>query len=49
MSFQPDYRNIVDVAWNRVPARLPLYEHLFDLPAIERVLGVDMTGLYTQD
>ena len=28
MNFQPDYRHIVDAAYNREAARLPLYEHL---------------------
>jgi uroporphyrinogen decarboxylase len=39
MSFAPDYRHIVDVACNRLPARLPLYEHLTDACHYERVLG----------
>lgn len=27
MSFQPDYRNIVQAARNETPARIPLYDH----------------------
>lgn len=40
MKFQPDYHNIVDAAYNRVPARLPLYEHLISWSAMEEILGV---------
>lgn len=25
--FKPDYRNVVDCAYNREPKRVPLYEH----------------------
>lgn len=37
--FQPDYTNIVDCAWNRVPKRLPLYEHIICFETLERIVG----------
>jgi len=37
--FQPDYRNVLDVLHNRKPKRLPLYEHLINVPFIEKALG----------
>jgi uroporphyrinogen decarboxylase len=42
MSFQPDYRNIVDVAQNKKPKRLPLYEHIISLEIMQTVLGEPM-------
>ena len=45
MEFKPDYRNIVDAACNRVPARLPLYDHLIDARVMEEVLGVKFAHL----
>lgn len=47
MKFQPDYHNIVDAACNRVPARLPLYEHLISWSLMEQVLGVSFGHLYS--
>lgn len=43
--FQPDYRNIVDAAYNRQAARLPLYEHLVDTGKIGEIIGKDFAGL----
>lgn len=43
--FQPDYRNIVDVAYNREAARLPLYEYLVDTGKIGEIIGKDFAGL----
>jgi uroporphyrinogen decarboxylase len=37
--FQPDYRNILEVLYNRRPGRLPLYEHHIDLPFISNALN----------
>jgi uroporphyrinogen decarboxylase len=45
--FQPDYRNIVDAAYNREAVRLPLYEHGFDFGVIEKVIGVPVAPLLT--
>ena len=39
MEFQPDYRHILDVLYNKKPERLPLYEHHIDLPFIAKYLG----------
>jgi uroporphyrinogen decarboxylase len=45
MSFRPDYRNIEAAARNRRPPRLPIYEHLINVPFIEAVLGRPLAGL----
>jgi len=37
--FTPDFSNILQVLYNRRPARLPLYEHHIDAPFISRVIG----------
>jgi uroporphyrinogen decarboxylase len=39
--FTPDYKNILDVANNRRPERLPLYEHIISPVIMERILGVE--------
>lgn len=46
MTFQPNYQNIVDAAYNRVPQRLPLYEHLVSSKIMEKVLGVSFAHLH---
>jgi uroporphyrinogen decarboxylase len=38
--YQPDYRHMLAVLANRRPDRLPIYEHLVNIPVIERMLGV---------
>ncbi len=38
-TFQPDYRNILQVLHNERSNRLPLYEHHIDTPFIEKILG----------
>ena len=40
MTFQPDYHNMLAVMENRRPERLPLYEHLINIPKMEEILGV---------
>ncbi|MGN0250677.1 MAG: uroporphyrinogen decarboxylase family protein [Oliverpabstia sp.] len=47
--FEPDYRNIVDAAFNRTARRLPLYEHNVDAGKIAEMIGKDFTGLYEGD
>jgi uroporphyrinogen decarboxylase len=37
--FQPDSTYLLDVLYNRRPARLPLYEHAIDAPFIAKALG----------
>lgn len=49
MTFQPDYRNILDAACNRQPARLPLYEHVIDAQIMEELTGESFKHLYTTD
>jgi len=39
IDFQPDYRNIVEVLYNRKPKRLPLYEHIINVAFIEKALN----------
>jgi uroporphyrinogen decarboxylase len=43
--FEPDYRHIVDAARNRRPARLPIYEHLINVPFMEKMLDRSFAGL----
>ena len=45
----PDYRNIVEAARNRTPARLPLYEHGIDFGHMGRIIGADLNELYKGD
>jgi uroporphyrinogen decarboxylase len=40
--FQPDYRNILDVLFNKRPKRLPLYEHHIDVPFISKYLNEEL-------
>ena len=49
MAFQPDYRHVEDAAYNRVPKRLPLYEHLVNVPVIEKILDKPIGALYATD
>lgn len=48
-TFFPDYRNVVDAAYNRMPKRLPLYEHIVDVGKIGEILGKDFCGLWEGD
>jgi len=45
MEFQPDYRHIIDAAYNREAARLPLYEHGFDVTVVEKILNTQIQPL----
>ncbi len=45
MSFTPDYNNIVDCAYNRVPKRIPLYEHNVSPQIIGEIVGKDFEHL----
>lgn len=47
--FEPDYRNVVNCAWNKEAERLPLYEHNVSFDKIGEILGVDMIALYQGD
>ena len=42
IEFQPDYRHVLQVLYNRRPDRLPLYEHHIDAPFISKVLGKEI-------
>lgn len=41
-TFQPDCQNLLDVLNNRKPKRLPLYEHIIDIPFISKAIGKDL-------
>ena len=43
--FEPNYRHIVDAAYNREAERLPLYEHGFDASIIEKIIDEKVTPL----
>lgn len=45
MTFEPDYRNMLDVLANRKPRRLPVYEHLISTDIMEKVLGIEFQNL----
>lgn len=49
MDFEPDYNNIVDVALNRRPKRLPLYEHIISPLIMERIMDVEFASLADGD
>ena len=40
--FQPDYRNLIQVLHNKKPNRLPLYEHIIDIPFVSKAMGTDL-------
>lgn len=44
--FEPDYRNIMNSAWNKEVERLPLYEHNVAPDKIGEITGVDMLSLF---
>ena len=45
MSFQNDYRYMLDVLANRRPDRLPIYEHIIDPTIMESVLSIRFAAL----
>jgi uroporphyrinogen decarboxylase len=47
--FQPDYRNILDAAYNRRPRRLPLYEHYIAATKMEEITGSPFAALLRGD
>ena len=49
MTFQPDYRYMLDVLANRRPARLPIYEHIISPTIMEQILGVPFAALEAGD
>ena len=44
--FQPNYQNIEDCAYNRKPARIPLYDHNVDARIIERIVDQPLCRYY---
>jgi len=49
MSFQPDYRRMVDVVQNRRPDVLPVYEHLINPKFMEKATGKAFASLAAGD
>ncbi|MGC9347474.1 MAG: uroporphyrinogen decarboxylase family protein [Anaerolineae bacterium] len=45
MTFEPDYRYMVDVLNNRRPARLPVYEHIINIAFMEQVFDYEFAAL----
>ncbi len=45
MTFQPDYRHMLDVLNNRKPTRLPLYEHIVSPVIMEKILDTQFADL----
>ncbi|RPF41976.1 uroporphyrinogen decarboxylase [Hydrogenoanaerobacterium saccharovorans] len=46
MIFQPDFRNILDAAYNKEAKRLPLYEHKISPKKMEEITGKKFAELY---
>ena len=44
--FEPDYRNVVNVARNIEVPRVPLYEHNVSWEKIGEIIGKDLDSLY---
>lgn len=47
--FQPDYRNLLDAAYNREARRLPLYEHIVSFGKIDEINGTTKAPLIEGD
>jgi uroporphyrinogen decarboxylase len=45
MTYEPDFRHMLDVLANRRPARLPVYEHIISPKIMEPILGVEFAAL----
>lgn len=46
MTYKPNYQNIVDVALNRKPQRIPLYEHYVSYNMIEKITNTQLSRYY---
>ena len=47
--FIPDYMNVVNAAFNRKSARIPLYEHVVSHQIMETMQGKKFADLYRGD
>ena len=47
--FTPDYRNVVNAAYNKKSSRIPLYEHIISPKIMESILGEQFAELYNGD
>jgi len=45
MKFEPNYQHIIDAALNRIPSRIPLYEHGISAIIIEKITNRNFTEL----
>ncbi|MFP4563108.1 MAG: uroporphyrinogen decarboxylase family protein [Spirochaetia bacterium] len=48
-TYEPDFTNLVDAALNRMPSRLPLYEHMVSPVVLSVLTGKDIRDLLTGD
>lgn len=48
-AFRPDYTHVVNAAYNRVPARIPLYEHIISERIMEQILDTEFADLQYGD
>lgn len=46
MTYKPNYQNIVDVALNRKPQHIPLYEHYVSYNMIEKITNTQLSRYY---
>lgn len=49
MSFEPDYRHIVNAAYNKETARVPIYEHNISISIMEKILDRKFADLRKGD
>lgn len=49
MDFEPDYRHILNAAWNKRPERMPVYEHKISPEIMSRILRDDFADLINGD
>lgn len=47
--FVPDFNNLIDAAYNRMPKRLPLYDHNIDEPFISKYLDKELAPLLSSE
>lgn len=47
--FQPDYRHVLNAAWNIEADRLPLYEHIVSFGKIDEIQGTQKAPLFKGD
>ena len=48
-NFVPNYQNLVDAAYNRKPARIPIYDHSIDVSIMERITNKEFRSFSSKD